>query len=321
LKKIEAVDIVKHLILEYDIVLEQFRPGVMERLGLGYEVLKEINPKLIYCSITGYGQTGPYRERPGHDNNYLSISGVASGMARKKGGPVPLGIQIADIAGGSMHAIIGILAAVIHRNQTGEGQKIDISMTDAVFAFNAINGASYLAGGIAIEQEDATLNGGSFYDYYETKDGRYFSVGSIEPQFCKILCDALDRPEWLGLVLSEDYDDRQAFKNNLRVSFQSKTFEEWQEIFAKYPACVEPVLTFVEACEHPQIKERKMIIDIQKPDGRTQKQIANPIKFSKGESIYRHVGSALGENTDEVLEKLGFDMDSIAKLKEQGTIL
>src|SRR5699024_10354407 len=152
-----------------------------------YETLKAINPNLIYCSLTGYGQTGPYQRRPGHDNNYLSIAGVSGYSRRKNAPPTPMGIQIADMAGGSLHSITGILAAVIHRNNTGEGQHVDISMTDSSFAMNAIFGPGYLTNGVEPEPEGNNLNGGTFYDYYETKDGRDFSVGSLEPHFRKRL--------------------------------------------------------------------------------------------------------------------------------------
>jgi len=144
LKKPEAIEIVKQLVSEYDIVLEQFRPGVMSRLGLGYEQLKAINPKLIYCSITGYGQSGPFKDRAGHDINYLALSGVADYSRRRGEKPVPQGVQIADIAGGSHHAVMAILAAVIKRNNLNEGQYLDISMTDCAFSLNAMFGAGFL---------------------------------------------------------------------------------------------------------------------------------------------------------------------------------
>jgi alpha-methylacyl-CoA racemase len=318
LRKPEAVDLIKRLVTTYDIVLEQFRPGVMERLGLGYETLKEINPRLIYCALTGYGQSGPYRDRPGHDNNYLAISGVASYSGRDESGPPPLGIQIADLAGGSLHAVIGILAAVIYREQTGQGQFVDVSMTDAAFSLNALAGPGYLVGGVEPEPERMLLNGGTFYDYYRTKDGRYFSVGSLEPQFRKLLCEAVGHPEWVEMAVSEHPQDVRAFKEAMRTVFLSKTYEEWVNVFADVPACVEPVLTFSEACEHPQIKAREMVVEVPKPDGTAQKQIATPIKFSACKPEYKHVGGKLGMNTLEVLKELGLSEHEIHQLKEKG---
>lgn len=278
LKKKEAVDIVKTLVQEYDIVLEQFRPGVMERLSLGYEALKRINPQIIYCSITGYGQTGPYRNRPGHDNNYLSIAGLNDYSRRKDAAPTPHGFHIADLAGGSLHSVIGLLAALLHRERTGEGQFIDVSMTDAAFTLNTIHGAGYLACGEEPQAEALRLNGGIFYDYYETKDGRYFSVGSLEPQFRKLLCEAIELPHLLPLSFSDAPADIDAFKTAVTDAFRSKSFAEWTSIFQELEACVEPVLTFAEACEHPQMKAREMIVDVPKSDGTMQRQFAFPIK-------------------------------------------
>ena len=166
LKHPEAVKIVNQLIKKYDIVLEQFRPGVMKRLGLDYKQLCKQNPSLIFCSLTGYGQTGGYRYRAGHDLNYLAISGVSNYSRRKNERPVPLGIQVADVAGGSYHVVMGILSAVIHRQLTGEGQAIDISMADAMFSMNVFEGANWLAGGDGAEPESTFLNGGTLYDYY-----------------------------------------------------------------------------------------------------------------------------------------------------------
>jgi crotonobetainyl-CoA:carnitine CoA-transferase CaiB-like acyl-CoA transferase len=318
LKKQEAVEIVKRLVKEYDIIIEQFRPGVMDRLGVGYEALKKINSRIIYCSITGFGQSGPYKNRPGHDNNYLSLSGVADSMRRNGEKPIASGIQIADVAGGSLHAVIAILTAVHHREKTGEGQSIDISMTDAAFALNAIYGSGVLAGGVEIEPEKMLLNGGTFYDYYETKDGRYFSVGSLEPPFRKALCEGIGRPDLIYLAMSENLKDIHVFKKEVQKAFQEKTFKEWCEIFHDLQACVEPVLSFSEASEHPQLKAREMVVEVPKKDGTTQKQIACPIKFSAGKAQYKHIGSQLGEYTEEVLKELGYTKEEVLHLKEKG---
>ena len=183
LKTPEAIKIIKKLILEYDILIEQFRPGVMEKLGLSYDTLKKINPRLIYCSLTGYGQTGPYRNRAGHDINYLSLSGNMGYSGKKEIGPVLTNMQIADLASGAMNSIIGILAALHHRERTGLGQHIDISMLDGVVALHAIEGNRFLTTGETPQREEELLNGGSFYDFYPTKDGRYISLGALEPKF------------------------------------------------------------------------------------------------------------------------------------------
>ncbi|MEC9040575.1 MAG: CaiB/BaiF CoA-transferase family protein [Pseudomonadota bacterium] len=278
LKQPESVEKVKQLVQDYDIVLEQFRPGVMDRLGIGYEVLKAINPKLIYCAITGYGQTGPYKDRAGHDINYLAISGVASHCGRADSGPPPMGIQIADVAGGSHHAVMGILAAVIKRQETGEGAFIDISMTDAAFALNAMAGAAALAGGQPQKPESGMLNGGTFYDYYQTRDGRWLSVGSLEPQFSSRLCDTLGLGELKSYALSQKPEHQQELKAAIKQKIEERSLAEWREVFAEVDACVEPVLTIEEAAEHPQLRARGMVVERDRGDGQMQGQIGVPVK-------------------------------------------
>ncbi|WP_456016624.1 CaiB/BaiF CoA transferase family protein [Pseudomonas fluorescens] len=315
LKQAEALEIVRELVKDYDIVLEQFRPGVMERLGLGYAALKAINPRLIYVSITGYGQTGPYKDRAGHDINYLALAGIASHTGRQDSGPLPLGVQLADVAGGSLHAVVGLLAAVIARQHSGAGQHLDVSMTDCSFSLNAMAGAGYLACGVEPEWETQVLNGGSFYDYYRTRDGRWMSVGSLEPAFMQQLCAALGRPELAAQGFSPRPEQQKALKLALQVEFETRSFAELCELFAGVDACVEPVLSLSEAVEHPQLKARKLISQVPLGDGSTQAQIACPLKFSEGLPEPRHIGAAVGAHTDEVLEELGLSAQRIAELR------
>lgn len=281
---------IKELVKEYDIVVEQFRPGVMERLGLGYEALKNINPKVIYCSITGYGQTGHYKHRGGHDINYVSMAGIQGYSGSQTEGPANLGVQIADIAGGSLHAVIGILAAVYLREKTGEGQHLDISMTDCVLTMNALSAPNYLVHGKALEREKMMLNGGTFYGFYETRDGRHFSVGSLEPKFRKALCEAIGRPDLLNIAMQMKPETDLQLKEELKVIFKERTFEEWKKIFEKADACVEPVLTFEEAASHPLFQERKMFVEVDSLTGEKQMQIACPIKSNIFTPTYQHVG-------------------------------
>lgn len=315
LKQPEALEIVRQLVADYDIVLEQFRPGVMERLGLGYEALKAINPKLIYVSITGYGQTGPYKDRAGHDINYLALSGVASYTGREDSGPLPLGVQLADVGGGSLHAVVGLLAAVIARQHSGVGQYLDVSMTDCAFSLNAMAGAAYLACGVEPGREDQVLNGGSFYDYYRSRDGRWLSVGSLEPGFMQQLCGALGRPELAALGLSPKPEQQKALKQGLQVEFERHSFEELCALFAGVDACVEPVLSLGEALEHPQLQARELVSQVPRGDGSFQAQMACPLKFSEGLPAPRHIGGAVGAHSDEVLGELGFSLQRIAELR------
>lgn len=320
LKAPGAADLVKQLIAEYDIVIEQFRPGVMDKLGVGYDALAAVNPKLIYCSITGYGQTGPYRDRAGHDCNYLAISGVSSYTGRKSTGPIPAGVQVADVAGGSMHAVIGILAAVIDRQATGVGQAIDISMTDAAFALNAIAGAGCLVSGEPAGLESTVLNGGGYYDYYETRDGRYMSVGSLEPQFLAQLCDALGITSPEGSSLTLTGEGAAGFRHALREKFSAMSFADCRELFRLLDACVEPVLDVVEAASHEQLAAREMVVDVPVSGGSTQPQIANPIRFSEHGAAYRHAGRNPGDDNAAVLSALGKTDEEIEELKESGVL-
>jgi alpha-methylacyl-CoA racemase len=320
LKKQASVDLVKKLVAEYDIVIEQFRPGVMERFGLDYQSLKQINPKLIYCSITGYGQTGPYKHRGGHDINYLAISGVASYTGTKETGPVPVGFQIADVAGGSMHAVNGILAAVIERQLSGEGQYIDISMTDAAFALNAMSGASALGCGESPGLEQEILNGGAFYNHYETKDGRYFSVGSIEPQFMQQLCQTIGREDLINNGFDYRAKSQEPLIAALKDAFKQHDFSYWQEVFVKLDACVEPTLNVIEAAQHPQIQARDMVVEVTAANNKSIKQIASPIKFSRSKAKYNFTGCKVGSHNQEVLSELGITENEYLQLKADGVL-
>ena len=305
LKKPESIEIIKKLILKYDIVVEQFRPGVMARLGLDYETLKAINPRLIYCSITGYGQTGPLRDRAGHDINYLALAGVLSHTGRRDSGPAGLGVQIADIGGGSFGAITGILAAVIQRQVEGIGQQVDISMFDLAVGWNSLAMSEYVVGARVRGFEDMSLNGGSYYDVYQTADGRYLSVGSLEPKFWQQVCVAIARPDLYELGRNWQPEAQQQVRAVLHAAFAQRSLAEWVAIFAGLDACVEPVLTADEVVNHPHTQARDLVIDVPMLNGDTQRQIALPIKFSASEANYMWSGPPVGHHTHEVLHELG----------------
>jgi alpha-methylacyl-CoA racemase len=316
LKDPRAVKIVHRLLAEYTVVIEQFRPGVMARFGLDYPTLQADHPALIYCSLTGYGQTGPLADRAGHDINYLARSGLMSYSGKKDTGPVLTGMQIADLAAGSYNAIIGLLAAVIHRQNTGEGQYLDVAMTDGVMAFNAIAGASFLADGGEPGREGHLLNGGSLYDFYETKDGQYLSFGGLEPQFFAAFCRAIDRPDLIpGQVITTDFPK---IKQEVREIIRSKTREEWLETFKTQDACLEPVLSLAEALSEPQVRERGMVIELPLPGGGSVNQLAHPIRYSRTTPEYRHIGVVPGTHTIEVLKNLGYSDPEISEFEKTG---
>ncbi|MCA9925455.1 MAG: CoA transferase, partial [Anaerolineales bacterium] len=320
LKQPQAVEIVKRLVRDggYDIVLEQFRPGVMDRLGVGYGALSAINPQLIYCAVTGYGQTGPYRDRAGHDNNYLALSGIMSHSRRKGELPPPLGVQVADIGGGAFGAVTGILTAVIHRQVTGEGQFVDVSMLDMVIAWQAHVVSHVLVGDEVPEPEGWALNGGGYYDFYETKDGRFLSVGSLEPKFWQGFCDAIERPDLIPLGINQDLAVQKSLKNEIRAAIKLRDFDAWCAVFAEVDVCVEPVLTVPEMLAHPQVRSRGMVVEVPKSDGQMQSQIGPPIKFSRSQPNMRHTGIEMGQNTAQILTEIGYDTAEIETLREAG---
>ena len=230
-------------------------------------------------------------------------------------------MQVADIAGGSLHGVIGLLAAVIARQQTGLGTHLDVSMTDCAFSLNAMAGAGFLACGAEPGWEDQMLNGGSFYDYYRSRDGRWMSVGSLEPAFMQPLCAALGRPELAAQGLSPKPEHQRALKEALKVEFEKHDFAELCELFAGIDACVEPVLNLGEATEHPQLQARELVMQVPRGDGSTQAQMACPLKFSQGLPAPRHVGAVLGQHTDEVLGELGLSPSKIEELRRAKVIL
>lgn len=317
LKKPEAIEAVKKLIMEYDIILEQFRPGVMERLGLGYEELKEINPRLIYCSLTGYGQTGPMKSQAGHDINYIARSGNMAHAGRKNTGPVLTNMQIADVAVGSMNSVIGILAAVNYRHMTGKGQYIDISMYDGMIPLNAMDGTAFLASGKEPEREGQRLNGGCIYDFYETKDHEYLSVGCLEPKFWAGFCQCIERPEYIDKTVWPE--DLEIVKEDIRQILKSRTRDQWMKVFREKDVCVEPVLSLKEALiEDEHVKAREMVVDVEIPltQGKKVRQFGSPVKLSETPAKYRHGGYPLGYHTDEILKSLGYSEKEIKELSE-----
>lgn len=320
LKQPAGHEIMVALLKQYDVVIEQFRPGVMARLGLSYEDLREHCPGLIYVSITGYGQTGPYRDRAGHDLNYLALSGILSYNGRKATGPQPMAVQVADVAGGSAHAVIALLAAIVHRQQTGEGQYIDISMTDAAFSLQALTAPAALAEGSNPALEGDTLNGGSFYDCYACADGLYLSVAGLEPQFFAAFVQVLGRPDLAGMAVVREPGQVAWLKAEIAQELAKLPRQDWLNQFANLDTCTEPVLSFQEACQHPVLQERGMLVDVPDRQGGSLKQVASPLRFSRTPVTYRYAGGAVGEDSDQVLKELGIAAAIIEQWRRDGVI-
>jgi crotonobetainyl-CoA:carnitine CoA-transferase CaiB-like acyl-CoA transferase len=316
LKDPRAVRIIHGLISDYDILIEQFRPGVMDNLGFGYAALRKVNPALIYCSLTGYGQTGPHNARAGHDINFLARSGVMSYSGKQKEGPSLMGIPIAAVASGSANAVIGILASVISRHTTGRGQHIDISINDGVIAFNILAGNAFLVDGKEPGREEHFLNGGCVCDFYETGDGEHISFGGMEQKFFAAFCEAIGRPDLIqGGIFPDDVRET---KRQIREIILTKNRDEWMGIFNKTDACVDPVLSLSEALTDDHAKERELVVEVDLPTGGTVRQIANPIKFSETCQEYKTAGVSAGTHTREVMFELGYTDDDINRFEKEG---
>jgi len=317
LKKAESFSVIERMIKSYDIVVEQFRPGVMERLGLSFERLSTINPGLIYCSLTGYGQSGPLKDRAGHDINYLALSGLMSYSGRKDTGPALLGTQLADIGSGTNNTVIGILAAVIHRMQTGEGQHIDVAMTDGLFPFHAAAAIKELCGEAPSTYESEVLSGGSLYGFYETADGRYIAFGGLEHQFFTVFCTTIGLEELIpGSVLQPGRVEEA--KRQVAGVIRSKPLAHWVAVFKEKDACFEPVLTFGEAVRSEHASARALLVKVPGLNGTSHEQLACPIKFSGYQPAYKRIGCRIGQDTKEVLTELGLTATEIDGLKARG---
>lgn len=321
LKKEKALKILYELVKTADIVLETFRPKVTDKLKVDYKTLSSINPSIIYCSLTGYGQNGPYEQAPGHDLNYISICGILGlnrdryyeNEPKKERKPLVPSVQSADIGGGLV-SVISILGALIERDKNPEkkGQYIDISMMDCVFSFMPMPAAYNFS---QTDPIDNPLHGQyPFYTVYQTKDDKYLSIGSIEVKFWNDLCDGLGLSELKPKQFAQGQEKEEIFQK-IENAFLTKTQEEWMEIFKKLDTCVMPVNSFAEALKDPQIIARNMIVELDHPKLGKVKNIASPIKYSRTPLKIRSLAPKIGEHTKEVLSGLNYTDEEIREFK------
>jgi len=303
-----------------DVVLEGGRPGGAAKLGVDYETLRTLNERIVYCSISGYGQDGPYRDRVGHDLNYLGYAGVLNFVGTEGGPPVIPGVQIADIAGGALMAAVGILTAVIAREQTGKGQLVDIGMMDGAFAWQVINLFNLLVQGTDPRWGETLLTGRHpCYALYETKDGRWLTIGALEPHFWRNLCQQLGMPEAASQQFCEG-DEREALFARVRAKFRDKTLAEWVAQLGDLDICAGPVATLSEAVEDPQVRHRQMVVEMTDGHGNRRRTLGNPLKLSATPPTIRTPNPDLGQHTDEVLRGLGYGPGDIDALRARGVV-
>ena len=319
LKSEPGRDIFLRLARNVDVVVEEFRPGVAKRLGIDYETLSQTNPRLIYCAVTGFGQTGPYHNLVGHDLNYIAQAGALSLIGRKDQMPsIPLNL-LADYAGGGMHAAIGVLAALVARNQTGRGQYVDIAMLDGVMLLLAQALSTYFGNQRVPERGTQPGDGGApFYNMYETKDGRIITIASMEPWFYANLCRALNCEQYIGGQYQREKWP-EMFEHFART-FKTRTRDEWWEILTKADICVGRMLTVDELENDPQIRARNMIVEVETPSGETVKQIGISVKLSDTPGSIRSLAPTLGQHTDSILADLGYTPQDIARWRADGAI-
>jgi crotonobetainyl-CoA:carnitine CoA-transferase CaiB-like acyl-CoA transferase len=319
LKTPEGKEIFFRLVKTADVVMEGFRPGVVQRLGVDYDTVYKVNPGIIYCSITGYGQAGPYVNRVGHDVNYLSNAGILDLIGQADSSPAIPGVQIADIAGGGMNAVIGILLALVARNQTGKGQYIDISMTDGVLGFLSIPLFFHQLTRQIPSRSDAVLSHRyACYNTYETADGRFLSIGAVEHRFWKKLCEHLELPEYGNL----QYDDsrRMEIIDTLRAVFRQKTLGRWESEFGDLDICWGKVQNLEEVLKDPLFREREMVIDLEDKDGKTTPVIGVPVKLSRTPGKVRTPAVGFGESTIPILREIGYAEEDIDAFQKKGIV-
>ncbi|MFN2612523.1 MAG: CaiB/BaiF CoA transferase family protein [Solirubrobacterales bacterium] len=319
LKKEQGQKVLLRLAREYDVLLESFRPGVLDRLGVGYERLREENPGLVYCAITGYGQDGPNRDRSGHDMNYLGLNGLLGLTGEKGGPPVQSSGQIADLGGGGLMAAFGIMAALRERERSGQGQLVDVSMTDGSLAWLAMVAGAYLADGVVPRRGEVMLSGAAIcYRPYACKDG-HVTLGALEPKFWSAFCKGVGREDLLDKAFEKPDSEAHA---EVEKIFAGRSREEWREFASHNDCCLEPVLDLDEALDSELVAAREMVAELDQPGAeRPVRLLGVPVKMSRTPGDpNRSPGPALGQHTDEVLEAAGYSEEQIAALKESGAV-
>jgi alpha-methylacyl-CoA racemase len=305
------------LVPHYDVVLESFRPGVLDRLGVGYAALRKVNPRLVYCAITGYGQTGPHTQRAGHDTNYLALGGLLGLTGRPEGPPIQSAGQIADIGGGALMAAFAVMAALHERARSGEGQLVDVSMTDGALSWLALVAARYFCDQVAPRRGDLELAGGILCYYpYEAADG-WVSCGALEPKFWRAFCEGAGRPDLVEKQFERPGSD--AWRQVAEV-FRSRSREEWRTFNDQHDCCIEPILDLEDTLDSELVRERDMVVELEQPGLGIVRQLGVPVKLARTPGAPDRPAPALGEHTEEVLSEAGLGAEEIAQLIRSGAV-
>jgi alpha-methylacyl-CoA racemase len=319
LKTEAAREVLYALVKSADVLIEENRPAVKHRLGIDYERLSALNPRLVYCSLTGYGQNGPFAEQAGHDLNYLALSGCLSLIGPAGGPPViPLNL-IGDFGGGGLYATIGILAALMARERTGRGQFVDSAMLDGVMLQMAQHLSGFFQTGRHTDRGVSMLGGGApFYNVYETADGGSVTIADTDPWFFAATCRALGCEEYIP----HQYDGARWLEmtDRFRAIFKTRTRDEWFDYLRRFDVCVAPMLELEEAVTHPHILARGLVTELDHPTLGTVRQIGPSVKLSDTPATIRSLAPRAGEHTDQVLRALGYGEEAITELRGQGAV-
>jgi alpha-methylacyl-CoA racemase len=330
LKAPEGQAIFQKMAAAADVVIEGFRPGVMDRLGAGYQALHRANPRLIYCSLSGFGQDGPYRDRPAHDMNYLSLAGVLNliGEAGSKKPVIPLNL-VADYAGASLHGALGIVLALYARERTGRGQHVDISYLDTTLSLLAAtpNMRYFFSDGVAPRRGEGFLGGSyPYYAIYETGDGKLLTIGCTEPWLWENFCKAIGHPELTRFARQPDQfvraanAEESAAREAIEAIIKTRDRDDWYEFLVKHDVCVGKVYDVEEMVRDPQINHRGMIVDVEHPTHGRVRQFGIAIKLSDTPGTIRTAAPLSGEHTEAILKDLGLGARDIAGLRERKVI-
>jgi crotonobetainyl-CoA:carnitine CoA-transferase CaiB-like acyl-CoA transferase len=316
LKHPNGQDVARRILDRADIMLESFRPGVAARLGLDPVTLRREYPRLVICSISGYGQDGPYRDRAGHDLNYIAMSGLLDANRGSDGMPAMPGTVLADLAGGGMQAVIGILAALIARQHTGEGQLIDVSLQEGMVSLLSPL-IAWITG--ATERSWTLLTRDApWYNVYETADGRHLAVAAVEPRFYATLCELLGHPEWIDRQF--DTAAWPSLREAMAGVIAGRPMAEWAALLESRDTCVSAVPTMEEVLDDEQLRARGTFVDVAAGDTQTVRQVRPLPRLSETPLRIRRAGVAYGHDTDAILAELGYDTSERLRLRRTGAV-